>query len=293
MIRKIGFMGLGTMGSAMATNILKGGYSLVIYNRTQEKTDTLRELGAEIAASPQVLASVSDAVITMVTGPKALADLLWGNQGAAQALTAEKVFINTSTVSPRFTREMTRRLLPTGATVIDAPVSGSRMAAEEGSLLVLAGGDRERIATVTPLLETFARKVVYCGDVGSGSMMKITINFLLASMMEGLAEALTFGKTGGLSTGTILEVIQAGPLGCALFGNKASMILEDDFPASLPLKQITKDLKFMLDTAYDSGANVPTGSVLLQLYRLGVSQGWGELDFSAIVKVLEYLGKRE
>jgi 3-hydroxyisobutyrate dehydrogenase-like beta-hydroxyacid dehydrogenase len=229
----------------------------------------------------------------MVTGPKALADLLWGNQGAAQALAADKVFINMSTVSPRFTREMVQRLLPAGAAVIDAPVSGSKMAAEEGSLLVLAGGDREQVATMTPLFETFAKKVVYCGDVGSGSMMKITINFLLASMMEGLAEALNFGKHGGLSAGAILEVIQAGPLGCSLFGNKATMILENDFPVNFPLKQMTKELKFMLDTAYDTGANVPTGSTLLQLYRLGVSQGWGDLDFSGIVKVLEYLSGRE
>ncbi|MBM4273004.1 MAG: NAD(P)-dependent oxidoreductase [Deltaproteobacteria bacterium] len=289
---KIGFMGLGIMGGPMAANILKAGYPLMVYNRTPGKAQPLAQAGAGVASSPKALAHAADVTIAMVTGPEALQDLLWGPGGAAAEFNPHKIFINMSSVSPQFTREMADRLVPTGAAFIDAPVSGSKKPAEEATLIILAGGLREQVDQVTPLLLTMGKKVVYCGPAPQGSMMKMMINLLLGLMMEGLSEALNFGKQGGLDLEAMLDVIFSGPLNCGLFQLKAGMFRDGQFPPQFPLKHMTKDFKFVVDTAYQTGAPAPVAHLLLHLYRLGLSQGLGDEDFAAIYQVLEKLGKK-
>jgi 3-hydroxyisobutyrate dehydrogenase-like beta-hydroxyacid dehydrogenase len=227
----------------------------------------------------------------MVTDPEALDALLWGPGGAAAAMDQTKVFINMSTVSPRYTREVSERLAPSGVTFIDAPVFGSKKPAEEGTLIILAGGNRERVTELTPLLETMGKKVIYCGEVGQGSMMKMAMNLLLGIMMEGFAEAISFGAKGGLAEETIVEAVFSGPLSCGLYRLKSALFREKTFPAQFPLKHMFKDLKFLVDTAFENGAPVPAGQTMLQLYRLGVGRQWGDLDFAAVYKVLEHLGE--
>lgn len=286
---KVGFMGLGIMGAAMAANILRGGYPLLVFNRTPDRAEPLAQLGAGVASSPRTMAQAAQVVIAMVTGPEALEDLLWGRDGAAAEFHENQVFINMSSVSPRFTRELAQRLAPTGVTFIDAPVSGTRKPAQEGTLLILAGGAQEQVAAQTPLLSTMGQKVIYCGPTGQGSMMKMMINLLLGLMMEGLAEAVDFGQKGGLDLNTMLEVVLSGPLNCALFQMKAPLLKAQEFPVAFPLKHMTKDLKFIVDTAYETGAPVPLAHLLLPLYRLGVSHHLGDLDFAAIARVLKHL----
>jgi 3-hydroxyisobutyrate dehydrogenase-like beta-hydroxyacid dehydrogenase len=279
-------MGLGIMGAPMAANILKSGYPLTVYNRTPGKAGDLVQQGAAEALSPQTLAQAADIVIAMVTGPEALDELLFGPQGAAPAFNAQKVLINMSSVSPRYSRDLAARLAPTGAAVIDAPVSGTRKPALEGALVILAGGPEPAVAAVTPLLSTMGKKVIYCGPTGQGAMMKMAINLLLAAMMEGLAEMFNFGAKGGLTLEAMLETVNAGALASPLYQIKAPMFHADDYPVAFPLKHMTKDLKFIVDTAYESGAPAPAAHMLLHLYRQGVSQGLGDLDFAAIGRVL-------
>ncbi len=283
-------MGLGIMGSPMAANIFRAGYPLMVYNRTPDKAEKFADLGAGVASTPMALAHAAQVLIAMVTGPEALNELLWGKDGAGPKLGANKVFINMSSVSPGYTRELAEKLAPSGVTFIDAPVSGTKKPAEEGTLLILAGGLEEQVKPVEPLLLTMGKKVIYCGPVGQGSMMKMTINLLLGIMMAGLAEALNFGRLGGLSLDTMLEVVFSGPLNCGLFQMKAGMLKENDFPPNFPLKHMTKDLKFVVDTAYETGAPAPLGHLLLHLYRLSVSHNLGDQDFAAIAKALEGLG---
>jgi 3-hydroxyisobutyrate dehydrogenase-like beta-hydroxyacid dehydrogenase len=286
---KVGFMGLGIMGTAMAANVLKAGYPLVVYNRSPEKAAPLARQGAEVAASPRALAQAADVIIVMVTGPEALHDLLWGPQGAAGALNHSKVFINMSSVSPAYTRELARELAPTGAAFIDAPVSGTKKPAEEGTLVILAGGEADRVQAQEPLLLTMSKRVIYCGPAGQGSMMKMCINLLLGLMMEGFAEALNLGRMGGLDFEAMLDTVFAGAMNCPMFQAKAPLLKEKSYPPAFPLKHLAKDCKFVVDTAYELGAPVPGGHLLLHLYRTGWAQGWGDQDISAIAKVLEHL----
>jgi 3-hydroxyisobutyrate dehydrogenase-like beta-hydroxyacid dehydrogenase len=290
MKRPVGFMGLGAMGSPMAANILRAEYPLTVYNRSSAKTAPLAERGARVASGPRELVQASEVIIAMVTDSQALDALLWGTGGAAAALDQSKIFINMSTVSPRYTRDLSERLAPSGVTFIDAPVSGSRKPAEEGTLIIFAGGDRERVIELTPLLEAMGKKVIYCGEAGQGSMMKMAINLLLGIMLEGFAEAISFGVKGGLAEETVVEAIFAGPLSCGLYRLKSAMVRQKNFPAHFPLKLMCKDLKSVVDTAYENGAPSPAGQSMLQLYRIGVGQDWGDLDFAAIYKVLEHLG---
>ncbi|HOV87529.1 MAG TPA: NAD(P)-dependent oxidoreductase [Syntrophobacteraceae bacterium] len=293
MKEKIGFMGLGIMGRAMAANIARAGYPLTVYNRTPGKWEALEELEVETAPSPEALAEKSDVVIAMVTGPEALEQLLWGEKGAARAFEPGKVFINMSTVSPSYTKDLDRRLASTGVIFLDAPVSGSKKPAGDGTLLILAGGPEDSVEALTPLLKTMGSQVIYCGRVGQGSMMKMANNLLLTLMIEGLAEALNFGRKGGLSDEAVLEVVLNGPLGCPIFQMKGRAFAERSFDPNFPLKHAAKDLKFLVDTAYELGAPVPVGHTLLHLYRAGVARKWGDLDIGAILKVLEHLNPAE
>jgi 3-hydroxyisobutyrate dehydrogenase-like beta-hydroxyacid dehydrogenase len=285
-------MGLGIMGAPMAANILKAGYPLIVYNRTAAKAEPLVKLGARVAATPKAVADDAAIIITMVTGPEAIYELLFGPQGAAEAFGPEQVFINMSSVSPRFTLELGKELAPTAIRLVDAPVSGTKKPAEDGTLVILAGGNRQRVEDLEPLFLTMGKKVIYCGKTGQGSMMKMFINLLLGVMMEGFAEALNFGRLGGLDLEAMLEVVSSGAMNAPMFQVKATNIREKNYPAAFPLKHLAKDAKFVLDTAYETGAPVPAGQMLLHLYRLGVAQGWGDEDISAIMRVMEHLSGR-
>lgn len=286
---KVGFMGLGIMGSGMAANILKAGYPLMVYNRTPGKAEKFAQQGAEVAATPRALAQAAQVLIAMVTGPEALYELLWGPEGAAEAFGPDKVFINMSSVSPAFSKELGKQLARMGTIFIDAPVSGTKKPAEDGALVILAGGKQDKIKELEPLFLTMGKKVIFCGRVGQGSMMKMFINLLLGIMMEGFAEAINFGRLGGLDLEGMLETVFSSAMNAPMFQVKAVNFREKNYPAAFPLKHLTKDAKFVVDTAYETGAPVPAGQMLLHLYRLGVAKGWGDEDISAIAKVLEHL----
>ena len=282
-------MGLGIMGAPMAANILKAGYPLTVYNRTADKAEPLAKLGANVAPTPKALAQESDLIIAMVTGPEALYELLFGPEGAAAAFKPEQVFINMSSVSPSFTLELAKQLAPTAIRFVDAPVSGTKKPAVDAQLVILAGGNRQRVQELEPLFLTMGKKVIYCGRTGQGSMMKMFINLLLGLMMEGFAEALNFGRLGGLDLEAMLEVVASGAMNAPMFQVKAPNIRDKNYPPAFPLKHLCKDAKFILDTAYELGAPVPAGQMLLHLYRLGVARGWGDEDISAIMRVMEDL----
>lgn len=283
--KKIGFMGLGIMGRAMAANIAKAGYKLTVYNRTPKEIEQLS--GVERVPSAKALAEKSDIIIAMVTGPEAVDTLLWGENGAAQAFNREKVFINMSTVSPKYTGDLHEKLVSTGVGFVDAPVSGSKKPAEDVTLLVLAGGPKDLIEELTPLFKTVGKGVVYCGEAGQGSMMKMANNLLLGMMIEGLAEMLVFGRMGGLSFESMVEVVSKGPLNAPIFQMKIPALNTGCYDPNFPLKHAAKDLRFLMETASGMGAMLPAGQTMLNLFNIGVAKQWGDLDICAILKVLE------
>jgi len=286
MAQKIGFIGLGIMGQRMAANILKAGYEVTVYNRTPDKAKPLAEAGAAVAASPKELAQWADVIVFMLTGPEAIEALLHGDGGALAGMTKDKTVINMSTVSPAFTRKLSEILAAHSITLIDAPVSGSKKPAEDGTLVILAGGPKEAVDAHEKLLLAMGKKVIYCGAVGQGSCMKMFINLLLGIMMEGLCEAVNFGQKCQLDTETMLATVLAGPLGCGLFQLKADMLKSGNYPTQFPLKHMTKDIGFVLDTAKENKAAVPVGEKIFDLYKKGIGDGMGDMDFAVVKKIL-------
>lgn len=293
MKQKIGFMGLGIMGSAMAGNLLKAEYPLTVYNRSPEKAEPLMKQGAILAPHPKALTKDTEIIITMVTGPEAINTLLWGTDGAAQAFNANKIFINMSSVSPGYTRDLAAGLAATRVTFIDAPVSGTKQPAEQGTLVILPAGPKDTIDGLEPLFSAMGKKAIYCGEVGQGSMMKMFINLLVGVMMEGFAEIINFGSLGGLSMQAMLDTVFSGAMNCPMFQVKAPNLQKKEYPTAFPFKHLTKDLKFVVDTAYDLKAPVPVAQTLLHLFEVGMAQGWGDEDISAITRVLEHLSPKK
>ncbi|NJB67667.1 3-hydroxyisobutyrate dehydrogenase-like beta-hydroxyacid dehydrogenase [Desulfobaculum xiamenense] len=289
MKKRIGFMGLGTMGRPMAENILRNGYPLTVYNRTREKCAMLRELGAFVAATPRELAERSDVVVTMVPGPEAVLALLTGEDGCARGMGPHSVFVNMGTMAPAYAREIAASLRPLGVACVDAPVSGSRRPAEEGRLVVLAGGPAEVVDALRPLFLTMGRKVIHCGAQGQGAMAKMVVNLLLGVMMEGVGEMLNFGRRGGLDDATLFDVLDSGPLACDLFAAKQDMLRTGAYPAQFALRNMDRDMRAILDTAAAAGAATPAANAVSQLYRAACARGRSDMDVAAVMGVLEAL----
>jgi len=287
MRERVGFIGMGIMGVPMTRNLLKAGYPVTIWNRDASKCGALESAGAQTVSTPAELASATDIVILMVTGPEAIDEILPGQTGLLAGNVAGKILINMSTVPPAFSRELSARLKPSGIDFLDAPVSGSRIPAEEGTLIILAGGNKTTVTRLEPLFLSMGKKVVYCGEAGLGSAMKMSINLLLATMMEGLCEAVNLGRKCGLETEVILDTIMAGPMACNYFSLKAGMLMSGEYPPQFPFKHMAKDLRFVLATADTYDARVPLVRANMELFEAGLSSGLSEMDFAAIMKVIE------
>lgn len=283
---KVGFMGLGIMGQAMSVNVARKGYPLTVYNRTPREVADLARLGAATAASARECAEASDVIILMLTGPEACDEVLFGPRGAGGASLRGKTVINMSTVSPAYTGQLAARLAGLDCDFLDAPVSGSKKPAQDGSLVILAGGERDVIERCEPLLLTMGWKVVHCGPAGAGTMMKLAANQLLGIMMEGLAEAVAFGERGGLDPETILDVILSGPMSCLFFQLKKDILVRGDETVQFPLKHMVKDLSFACEKADADAEPAPGLRAARDAFALALDRGLGEEDFASVRKVL-------
>ena len=286
--KKIGFIGMGIMGQPMARNILRAGYEIMVYNRTRDKTTPIAGEGARIASIPSEIGEWADIVILMLTGPEAIDAVLGGGDGLLKSMSGG-VIINMSTVPPSYTKNLVLKFRDRAIKFIDAPVSGSKKPAEDATLIILAGGPHEDIKRLEPLFLTMGKRVVYCGEAGQGSAMKMVVNLLLAIMMAGLSEAVSFGESLGLDTETILDTILSGPLGCGIFNLKRDMFKNNVFPAQFPLKHMAKDLGFIIDTAKESNAAISLGQAALRLYGDAMEKGLGDKDVAAVKKLIDFM----
>jgi len=282
--KKIGFIGLGTMGAPMARNIKKAGFSLGVYNRTESRAEAFRDEGAAVYYAPWELAEDCDIIIIMVTGPEALLEITGAIQ---EVLKTGKTVINMSTVSIDATMQAAEIVQSRGAEFVDAPVSGSKKPAEEGALVILAGADSRLLDELQPLFESMGRDIVCCGEVGYGTRMKLVINMLLGNMMASFAEALVFGRRTGLAFETILQTITAGALGSPLFKIKGQAISEGNYTKNFPVDLIFKDLNLVLHEAGKVGTPLPLASATREAYSGTVGLGLGNEDMAALVKYYE------
>jgi 3-hydroxyisobutyrate dehydrogenase-like beta-hydroxyacid dehydrogenase len=280
----VAFIGIGIMGRRMARNVLKAGHALRVYNRTAAKTEELRGLGATVAASPREAAQGADAVITMVSDPPALAAVLEGPDGAFAGCRPGAFVIDMSTVDPGTSRAMGVKAQTLGLRYLEAPVTGGVGAAEQGTLTIMAGGSAEDFTAATPLLEAMGKKILHVGPLGQGAVMKLAANLVAASIITSLVEALGLTTKAGLDPGLVAEVLaERSPL----IGRAAPRILEGDYSARFPLKLSHKDVQLALAAARDLGVPMFALASVAQVQAAALAKGYGELDQSATMRVLE------
>ena len=285
---KIGWIGLGKMGIPMSQQLVKAGYPVSVYNRSKNKEDVLRSIGATVAATPALLIKQTDLVIIMVSDDKAIHDIFNGEDGLLGADTSGKIIINMSTVSPAISKHMAGLCEQQGNHYLDAPVSGSVKQAEEGTLVIMVGGNENIFEQAKPVLEKIGRLAMRVGDTGAGNTAKLVINTLLGIHAQGLAEAVVFAKQNGIAATDLLTLVNNGALASPFIKIKGDAINNDNYNAAFALKHIAKDLRL----AKDIGLSTPLGEAAFETFQKAEST-LGEEDIIAVIKEVGKSGKSE
>ena len=284
---KIGFIGLGIMGSRMAANLQKHGHSLLVFNRTREKAEPLIAKGAEWADSPAGLALHAEVIFTMLAHPDAVEEAALGEHGFLRYPQPSQMWIDCSTVNPSFSRKMAAKAKGRGVGFLDAPVTGSKGQAELAKLTFWVGGERSDLEACRPLLECMGNKVIHCGGQGMGTSLKMVMNQLLGTAMAAFAEGLVLGESLGLSRKVLFEALIGAPATAPFLALKRERIESGNYePADFPLRWLQKDLHLAALSAYEAGAAMPLTNAAKELYRLAIRDGRGGEDFSVVYDFL-------
>ncbi len=285
---KISLIGLGIMGSAMAHNLLKAGYPLTVWNRTPDKMEPLVQAGASAAGSPKEAAESADVVITMLADIQAIQESVFiGPDSLLQGLQAGSTLIDSSTVDPATSKRLFTAAKERDTQFLDAPVSGSKDAAESGTLVYLVGGHHDAFKACQPIFDVLGSRAFYFGSPGQGSTAKLLINLLLGHMTAGLAQAMVLGQIFRLDLRAWLEALDAGGLSCPMYQAKGDQVLRGDFDARFPLKHMQKDLSFVLGLAKREALTLTHVESARQLFSTAVKQGFGDQDIVAVIRALE------
>lgn len=280
---KIGFIGLGIMGSRMAANLQMRGYPLVVYNRTREKAQPLIANGAHWADSPAALAAEADVIFTMLAHPDSVQEAALGKDGFLVHFARGRLWIDCSSVNPSFSRAMAAQAQKQGVHFLDAPVTGSKQAAAERNLIFWVGGKPADLETCRPLLESMGNRIVAAGGPGMGASLKMVINQLLGTFMATTAEGLALGQSLGLSREVLFEALLKGPVAPPFLAAKETRIKSGNYnDADFPLQWQHKDLHLASVSAYETGAAIPLTNAAKEMYQFAIQNGNGDKDFSAI-----------
>lgn len=284
---KVGFVGLGIMGSAMATNLVKAGFEVTVWNRTPSKCEPLATSGARIAPSPRETAEVSDIIIAMMATPDAVQSVRDGNDGIVAGLQPGKGYVDMSTIDVETSLESARLARGRGALFLEAPVAGSRKPAEDGLLTIMAAGDRALYDRALPALERMGKKILFLGEVGNGARMKLANNLVMGGMMAAFAEGMALASANGLDLAQLLDVLDSGALSNPMFRLKGAVVAENDrFPAAFPLKHMQKDLRLALRLAEQVDLPLFSTATVNELFKEALSRGLGDSDFAAVSHVI-------
>lgn len=282
---KIGWAGLGNMGTPMVTNLVKAGFHVKVYNRTIAKAKALQEkLGVQVATCPKHLVEDVDVVITMLTDDAALKEVYEGPEGILSVtLPLNMLAIDMSTVSPDTTRQLATLCEAAGIWYMDAPVSGSVKPAEEAQLVIMAGGRPEDFERATPIFNALGKAAYLLGDNGAGNYAKLAINTFLGITLQGLSEAVLFAKNNGITPEQFLPLINGGPLASVVSNTKARNIINHDFTPSFPLSLLAKDIRLVKA----QGIDTPMSNALFTTLQEALGKGFGAADMIAIYQYLE------
>jgi len=284
---QVALLGLGVMGSGIAHNLLKAGYTLSVYNRTPSKAAPFAELGARVAATPREAAQGADLVISMV-GDDVASQAVWiGEGGALSVVQANAILVECSTISLDWARDLAQRCTALGLAFLDAPVTGSKDAAEAGELRLLVGGDAEVLELARPLLESFSRRIDHYGPNGAGVVAKLINNLMGAVQAAALAEGLVLAERAGLNMEQVVALVINGAPGSPIVKGKAARMAARDYEdTQFALRWMHKDATYALRAAAEFGVPMFTVAAARELYQLARNLGLDEADFAAVAEAL-------
>jgi 3-hydroxyisobutyrate dehydrogenase-like beta-hydroxyacid dehydrogenase len=280
----IGFIGLGLMGKPMAGNLLKAGFPVVVWNRTESRADELVGAGAKLGASPRDTALQADVLITIVSDPAAVETILWGDEGALGGLRRGATMIDSSTISPDLARRVAAACAEKGVDYLDAPVTGGDWGAKKGELVFMIGGKEDVFERVKPVFEVLGKKFFQVGPNGAGQTVKLAMNLILALEVEALAEALALATKGGVAGEKLVEVMQSSMARAGVLDVKAPSILKNEFPASFPLRLMHKDIRLALELAGKMGVTLPAASAAYATYSAVKESSKDDPDYAAVAR---------
>ena len=283
---KVGFVGLGVMGSRVAKRLLDAGHTVTGYNRTKSKADWLLKEGMLWADSPRQAAQASDFVFSMVTNTKALQAVAEGPEGILSGLAAGKIYVDMSTVSPAVSQALAARVAELGAQMLDSPVSGSVVTLEEGRLSLMVGGDRQAFEKVQPLLLNIGPKVNYVGRNGLAVGMKIATNLSLAVQMLAFSEGVLLAEKSGIPRATAVEVLLNSVIASPMVKYRGPFVLEQPDEAWFDINIMQKDMNLALEMGQHLDVPLPTTAVTNELLTAARGMGMAQLDFAALFNVL-------
>jgi 3-hydroxyisobutyrate dehydrogenase len=289
MTERVGLIGLGIMGKPMARNLLKAGFALTVFNRTQSKADELAKEGARVAASPAEVAGGSDVIITIVTNSPDVEQVVLGERGVVEGVRPGSVLIDMSTISPDVTRAIGQRLAERSVAMLDAPVSGGERGAIDGTLSIMAGGEPETFERCRPVFEAMGKKLVHCGPLGSGQIVKLCNQIVVGLNNLAMSECLVFAAASGVSVDRMLEAVSAGAAGSWALSNLAPKVLRRDFSPGFKVGLQQKDLRLALEAADEMRLSLPGLALTHQLYAALERRGLADEGNQALVRSLEYL----
>jgi len=278
----VGFIGLGLMGRPMVANLLKAGFPVAVWNRTAARAAELVKSGARLASSPRNAAESADVLITIVSDPPALEQVLWGEAGALQGLRRGSTYLDSSTVSPLLARRIAAACAERGVKFLDAPVTGGTWGAEKGELVFMVGGESSSLAEVEPVLGALGKRWFHLGGNGAGQTVKLAMNMILALQVDALAEALALVAGAGLAGEKLVEVLQSSMARSSVLDVKAPMLLKRDYPPSFPLRLMHKDLGLALDLANQIGVALPATAAAREIYNAVKGAAKDDLDYAAV-----------
>lgn len=287
MSEKVGFVGLGIMGKPMARNLMQAGYELVVHNRTTEKAEKLASKGATAAGSPREVAEESGIVVTMLPGPPEVEEVVAGEEGLLEGAKEGSLIVDMSTSSPVLARELVRAAREKGVGMLDAPVSGGDVGAEEGTLSIMVGGTEEDLERAKPLFDVLGATVVHVGESGAGQTVKACNQVVVALVIEAVSEALILGAKAGVKPVKLIEVLSGGLASNKVMEVKAKKFLEHEFEPGGRAATHLKDLRIALEAGREHGVPLPVTAMVEQMFGALTARGRGGWDHSALITVLE------
>ncbi|SHH09270.1 NAD(P)-dependent oxidoreductase [Massilia sp. CF038] len=285
---KVGFIGLGNMGAPMALNLARAGVDLIIWNRNVDKAHALAAAGAQlaVAAAPDQVFQLAKVVILMLANAAAIDHVLARGTPAFSQLVQGHTIVHMGTTAPDYSLALEQDIVAAGGSYVEAPVSGSRVPAEQGTLVGMLAGNAEAVALVQPLLQPVCAQTFVCGAVPQALRMKLSVNLFLITMVAGLAEATHFAEQNGVDLAVFRAIVDAGPMASKVSSIKLAKLVEKDYSVQAAVTDVLMNTRLIHDAARAGGIASPLLDQCLDLFARAQDQGHGKLDMAAVILAL-------